>query len=249
MKLPLRVLYLEDDIRDAELVQNTLAADGITSQIRRVETETDFLAALDEGGFEIIMANYSLPGFDGLSALKIAQQRLPEVPFIFVSGTLGEDLAIDALKSGATDYVVKGGLRRLVPSLKRALREARERTERSHAEKALRCSQAYLAEAERLSHTGSFRWDASSGEIYWSEETFRIFEYDQATAPSKERVLQRTLPDDRAQLRQLIERAEQERQGFDFEHRLLMPDDSVKYVRAVGRPSTEAKSGPLCGGD
>ena len=62
-------------------------------------------------------------------------------------------------------------------------------------------------------------------------------------------MLQRTLPDDRAQLRQLIERAEQERQGFDFEHRLLMPDDSVKYVRAVGRPSTEAKSGPRCGGD
>jgi PAS domain S-box-containing protein len=243
MKLPLRVLYLEDDIRDTELVQNTLAADGITSQIRRVETETDFLAALDEGGFEIILADYSLPGFEGLSALKIAHQRSPEVPFIFVSGTLGEDLAIDALKSGATDYVVKGGLRRLVPSLKRALREARERTERSHAEKALRCSQAYLAEAERLSHTGSFRWDASTGEIYWSEETFRIFEYNQATAPSKEWVLQRTHPDDRAQLRQLIERAEQERQGFDFEHRLLMPDGSVKYVRAVGRPSTEAESG------
>jgi len=243
MKLPLHVLLLEDDIRDAELVQDALAADGITSLIRRVETENDFLAALNEGHFEIILADYTLPDFDGLSALKIAQQRSPGIPFIFVSGTLPEDLAIEILKSGgATDYVVKSGLARLAPSLKRALRETRERTKRSHAEKALRRSEAYLAEAQRLSHTGSFRWDVPSGEIYWSEETFRIFEWDRATAPSMEQVLQCTHPDDRPQVRRLIERAAQERQGFDFEHRLLMPDSSVKYVRVVGQPSSETES-------
>jgi PAS domain S-box-containing protein len=243
MKLPLRVLYLEDDLRDAELVQDTLEAEGITAQVRRVETETDFRAALDEGGFEIILADYTLPDFDGLSALKIAQQRSPEVPFIFVSGTLGEDVAIEALKTGATDYVVKTRLRRLVPSVTRALREARERTERREAEKALRCSEAYLAAAQRLSHTGSFGWDVSSGAIYWSEETFRIFAYDPATEPTMERVLERTHPDDRARVRQAMERAARERQGFDFEHRLLMPDGSVKYLRVVGRPSPEADSG------
>ena len=245
MKLPLQVLYLEDDITDAELVQDTLAADGITSQIRRVETETDFLAALDEGGFEIILADYTLPGFDGLLALKIAQQRSPDVPFIFVSGTLREDLAIEALKSGATDYVVKSGLARLVPSLKRALQEARERTERSRAEKALQRSEAYLAEAQRLSHTGSFRWDVPSGEICWSEETFRIFECDRATVPTVELMLQCTHPDDRPQVSRLIERAAQEHQGFELEHRLLMLDGSVKYVRVVGRPSSEADSDHL----
>jgi PAS domain S-box-containing protein len=243
MKLPLRVLYLEDDIRDVELVQDTLAADGITCQVRRVETETDFLAALDEGDFEIILADYTLPGFDGSSALKIARQRRPDVPFIFVSETVREDLAIEALKSGATDYVVKSGLPRLVPSLKRALREARERAERGRAEKTLRRSEAYLAETQRLSHTGSFRWDVSSGEISWSEESFRIFEYDPASTSTVEQVLQRAHPDDRAQVRQLIERAAQERQGFDLEHRLLMPDGSIKYVRVMGRPSAEARSG------
>src|SRR5689334_17384752 len=123
MKLALRVLYLEDDLRDAALVQDTLEAEGISSQVRRVETEADFRAALDEGGFEIILADYTLPGFDGLSALEIAQQRSPDVPFIFVSGTLGEEVAVEALKTGATDYVVKTRLRRLVPSVKRALRE------------------------------------------------------------------------------------------------------------------------------
>jgi DNA-binding NtrC family response regulator len=134
MKLPLHVLYLEDVVRDAELVEDTLSAHGITCQIRRVETETDFLAALDEGGFEIILADYTVAGLDGLSALRIAQERSPDVPFIFVSGTLSQDLAIEALKSGATDCVAKSELPRLVPSLERALREARERTERIQAE-------------------------------------------------------------------------------------------------------------------
>jgi PAS domain S-box-containing protein len=151
MKRPLRILYLEDDIRHVALVQDALAADRIACEVRQVETETAFLAALDEGGFEIILAEYTLPGFDGLSALNIARQRSPDVPFIFVSGTLGEDLAVEALKCGATDYVAKRGPR-LVPSIRRALREARERTERNHAEEALRHSEAYLAEAERQAH-------------------------------------------------------------------------------------------------
>src|SRR4029077_9502337 len=107
--------------------------------------------------------------------LKIAQRDWPHVPFIFVSGTLDEEVAIEALKIGATDYVFKTRLARIVPSVHRALREAAERSELSHAEEALRRSEAYLAEAQRLSHTGSFGWDVSSGEIYWSRETFRIF--------------------------------------------------------------------------
>jgi len=134
MKLPLHVLYLEHEVRDAALVHDTLAVRGITCEIRRVETETDFVAALDEGGFEVILANYTIAGVDGLAALNIAQERSPDVPFIFVSETLRQDVAIEALKSGATDCILKSELPRLVPSLKHALREARDRTERIQAE-------------------------------------------------------------------------------------------------------------------
>ncbi len=88
MKSQLRILYLEDDPKDAELVQETLASDGIRCHITRVETEADFIASLEQGGFDLILADYTLPSFDGLSALKIAQQRWPHVPLIFVSGTL-----------------------------------------------------------------------------------------------------------------------------------------------------------------
>src|ERR1700730_6090217 len=239
MKSPLRILYLEDNPRDAELVQETLAMEGITCHVARVETEADFVASLEQGGFDLIFADHTLPSFDGLSALKIAQRDWPHVPFIFVSGTLGEEVAIEALKTGATDYVFKTRLSRIVPSVQRALREAGERSELTHAEEALRRSEAYLAEAQKLSHTGSFGWDVSHGEIYWSRETFRIFEYEPAQKPTIELILQRTHPEDRPAVQQLIDRVSRELEAFEFEHRLLTPDGSVKYLRVVGHPSRD----------
>ena len=119
-----------------------------------------------------------------------------------------------------------------------------ERTvELARANESLHRTETYLAEAQRLSLTGSFGWKVSSGEIYWSQETFRIFEYDPATKPTVELVQQRTHPQDRVLVRQFIDRVSQERKGFDFEHRLLMPNGSVKFVRVVGHPSTEDESG------
>jgi PAS domain S-box-containing protein len=144
MNPPLRVLHLEDDVRDTELVQATLQAEEIQSTLTRVETELEFVAVLEGGSFDLILADYTLPSFDGLSALRIAQQRTPDIPFIFVSGTLGEDVAIEALKRGATDYVLKTRLVRLGPSITRALREAREKAERKRAEEALRQSEEQL---------------------------------------------------------------------------------------------------------
>jgi len=92
-----------------------------------------------------------------------------------------------------------------------------------------------------LSHTGSFGWDVSSGEIYWSQETLRIFEYEPTTKVTTELIMRRTHPEDRLAVRQLIERVSRERTEFDFEHRLLMPDGSVKYLRVVGHPSNDER--------
>jgi PAS domain S-box-containing protein len=118
------------------------------------------------------------------------------------------------------------------------LRKARDELETKVAERTteLQRSEAYLAEAQRLSHTGSFGWDVSSGKLYWSGETFRIFGCDRADQPTVELVLQRTHPEDRARVQQTIDSAAQERKDLDFEHRLLMPDGSVKYVNAIGHP-------------
>lgn len=164
-------MLLEDDADDAALVQGLLEAEGYVCDVTRAQTRDEFLDAQKTAELDIILADYKLPSFDGFTALRLALVERPNLPFIFVSGTLGEEVAIEALQMGATDYVLKTRLSRLVPAVERALREARERNERKKAEQALRRSETYLAEAQRLSRTGSFGWDVSNGEIYWSEET------------------------------------------------------------------------------
>lgn len=242
---PLRILYLEDDLKDAELVQAALEGEGISCQITRVETEHEFMDSLQQGETDLILADYTLPSFDGISALKIAKELHPEMPFIFVSGTLGEEVAIEALKMGATDYVFKTRLSRIVPSVQRALLEAHEKNQRKCAEEALRRNEAYLAGAQRLSHTGSFGWQVSTGKIYWSDETFRIFEVEPGTQLTLDMVLRRVHPEDRRRLREVIDSAAQEEKDFDSQHRLLMPDGSIKYVRAIGHPTTKNGSADL----
>src|ERR1700675_1945294 len=226
MRHPLRILSVEDDPKDAELIQDLLETEGIACDITRVEYQADFLASLKRGGIDLILADYTLPSFDGISALKFAIKACPDVPLIFVSGTLGEEVAIEALKIGATDYVLKTSLSRLVPSVRRALREATQRAERKRAEEALRQSEAYLAAAQRLSRTGSFGWNVSSGEILWSEETFRIFQHDPTVKPTLEAIVHRTHPEDRTAVQQTIEHASIDGRDFDHEYRLLMPDDT-----------------------
>ena len=148
MSARLRILHLEDDAGDAELVRDVLENGGIACEITRVETRDDFIAALQEPALDLVLADFSLPSFDGVSALHIALEKRPEVPFIFVSAALGEELAIDALKIGASDYVLKDRLSRIVSSVQRALREAAERVERRRLE-------ARLRQAQRLEAMGT----------------------------------------------------------------------------------------------
>jgi formate hydrogenlyase transcriptional activator len=237
MRNPLRILSIEDDPKDAKLIQDLLETEDIVCEVTRVDTQAGLLASLKQGGIDLILADYSLPSFDGITALKLAMKACPEVPFIFVSGTLGEEIAIEALKIGATDYVLKTRLSRLVPSVLRALREASERAEHKQAVENLRRSEAYLTEAQRLSQTGSFGCNLSTGEMFWSEETFRIYGYDRSTRPAVERVLQRVHPEDRPLVQEQIDRASRGGEGCHVECRLLLPDDSVKHVRIVAHAS------------
>jgi len=243
MRHPLQILSIEDDPKDTELIQDLLETEGILCEVTRVDTEASLRDFLKQGGVDLILADYSLPSFDGVSALKLAIKICPDVPFIFVSGTLGEEVATEALKIGATDYVLKTSLSRLVPSVQRALREATQKAERKRAEEALRQSETYLAEAQRLSHTGSFGWKPSTGGIIWSDETFRIFQYDRTTTPSVEVILQRVHPDDATLAKQTIERASQDGKDFDHGYRLLMPDGSVKHVHVVARALSDESDG------
>ncbi len=129
MKSPLHILHLENDPNDAALVQSTLEAEGITCATIHVRHHDDFVAALEHGGIDLVLSDFSLPAFDGLSAAEIVRAKWPAIPVILVSGTLGEERAIDSLKSGATDYVLKERLARLAPAVRRAMQEVEEHAE------------------------------------------------------------------------------------------------------------------------
>jgi len=138
MKEVLNILSLEDNQKDEELVQATLEGAGIECRFEVVESRSDFVSALEKGNIDLILADYSLPEFDGMSALKISQERCPDTPFIFVTGSMGEEWAVESLKKGATDYVLKDKLYRLVPAIQRALQEVEEQKERRRLENELR---------------------------------------------------------------------------------------------------------------
>ncbi|MGE4219227.1 MAG: response regulator [Alphaproteobacteria bacterium] len=135
------ILHLEDSTFDGDLVREFLLAEGLDCTLHRVWTREAFADALARDGFDLIIADYMLPDFDGFSALELARARAPDLPFIFVSGALGEELVVDALKRGATDYAVKQRLERLPGVVRRALAESEEREERRRAEIALRASE------------------------------------------------------------------------------------------------------------
>jgi PAS domain S-box-containing protein len=160
----LRFLLLEDNPLDAEVIQVTLIDGGIDCDVQRVETRADFVAALETDEFALILAGYTLPGFDGISALEIARHLRPDTPFIVVSASLGEELAIDTLKQGATDYVLKQRLERLVPAVNRALREAQERRDRKEAEQE---RERFLAISSDLQTIISF-----DHQLQWVSPTF-----------------------------------------------------------------------------
>ena len=242
----MRILHLEDDPKDAELIQSTLEGEGITCEVTRVDTPAAFRRSLEQGGFELVLADYTVPGFDGVSALQLTKEVSPELPFIFVSGTLGEEVAIEALKLGATDCVSKNRLSRIVPSLRRALGESKERVRRQVAEQTLRESEAYLAEAQKLSQTGSWAWNPATGDIrYWSEECFRVLGFDpNGPLPKFDEFMPRVHPEDQNYLRERFERAVREKKDFELDYRLMHPAAGVRDIHAVGR-AVLGRSGEL----
>ena len=161
--LQTRILLLEDSEIDAELAITHLAKAETHSTIQRVATRNDFLREIGSGEYDVVLADYSLPDFDGLAALDIVRERHPDIPFIFVSGVVGEEFAINALRRGATDYVMKRGLSRLPAAVDRAVAEARERQDRVKAEQALRISETSAQLAIETAGLGRWELDPATG--------------------------------------------------------------------------------------
>jgi PAS domain S-box-containing protein len=188
---PIRILFLEDDPEDVELIQALFEADQFACEISRVETKAEFLFALQESEFDLILVDYTLPSFDGLSALALARKVQPDLPFIFVSGTLGEEVAIEALKVGATDYVLKTRLSRLAPAARRALREVQEKNQRKEAEAALRRGEEVQtmlqaqADLLDLAHDAIFVYDMNGVITFWNRGAQSLYGWSPGEAKGK----------------------------------------------------------------
>jgi PAS domain S-box-containing protein len=170
MEKPLRILHLEDDPDFAALVVSLLEKEQLPAEVVYASDYKDFINSLESGAYDIILADFLLPSCNGFQALEIAQARRPETPFLFVSGTISEHAAIESLRNGATDYVLKSKLERLFPAVRRAVQEARERTQRKRAEAELvRREKHFRALTENcldvlsiVSHEGIFQYNSPS---------------------------------------------------------------------------------------
>lgn len=175
----LRILILEDVETDAELALNELRKTGLAFEAERVETAAAFLTALEEGPPGLILADYHLPTFDGLRALEMASQTCPMVPFLFVTGVMGEDVAVETLKRGATDYILKDRLSRLGPAVQRALEEAKEKKRRCAAEEALKESEEKFRRIAAAAQDALVIIDGRGRITDWNLAAERMFQYRQ----------------------------------------------------------------------
>ena len=228
---PLRVLIL-DDAAFAELAVAALKEVGYTCEWERADSREAFLARLSESKYDLILADYSLPAIDGMTALRLFCEHQVDIPFIIVSGVLGEERAIEAVKAGATDYVLKARLARLGTIVQRALQEKEEQRERRHAEAALRRSEERFRIVAQGTHDAVWDWDLVTDGVERNESFLEIFGYtpDQVEA-TRAWWQDRIHPDDRERvvsgIRALIDGGGH---AWSAEYRFLRGDGSFAYV-------------------
>ncbi|MGA2747578.1 MAG: response regulator [Verrucomicrobiota bacterium] len=226
----LRILHLEDNLHDRELVQQTLHSEGFAIEITNACTRGEFGRALREQPFDIILSDKSLPAFDGLEALDLAKKLHPEIPFIFVTGSMGEETAIDTIKFGATDYVLKDRLQRLRVAIERAIREADRSEQNRMSTEALRQSEERFQLIARASNDVIWDWNIETGH-YWQSHGIRRFGYSDAIAPGPHPWLDHIPAEHRARVRAGIQKVLDSNQPYwSDEYPFMRQDGTLAHV-------------------
>jgi diguanylate cyclase (GGDEF)-like protein/PAS domain S-box-containing protein len=238
----IRVLLTEDIAADAELEVRELKRAGLRLAHRVVDSEESFTDALREFAPDVILSDFSMPGFDGMAALSIAREIAPDVPFIFVSGTIGEEYAIRALKNGATDYVLKSNLVRLPATVERALAEARARREKARTEAELEMARERLTSIFTSLPDMLWSVDAHTDQItYVSPAAQGIFGHSAEEFLHDQNLwLEVVHPEDRPRMLAAWDRV-RAGEPYDIEYRAVRPDGGVRWINDRGRQIRDAK--------
>ena len=230
----IKVLLVEDRVEDAEMLLREMRTRGLSIVSRRVDTGADFEEALASFAPDLILSDYSLPGFDGTEALRIAQMHRPDIPFIFVSGTIGEERAINALQQGAVDYVLKENRARLVPAIERALREAEDRDARRWAQRKLEESEERFRFAMHFSSVGVALVEPNGRWLSVNPALCDIVGYSERELLATD-AQSITYPDDRdadaSQVRQMLER---KIETYQTNKRYVRKDGGVVWTQLSG---------------
>jgi PAS domain S-box-containing protein len=245
----LRVLVVDDSPNDAELVIEALRAAGFAVEWTRVETADDMASRLAGGGWDLILSDFSLPTFSGPAALALLRRSGVDLPFIMVSGTVSEEDAVDALRAGADDFIVKGRFARLAPAVIRAMEDAEVRRskrqaeiQREHAFDALRKSERELREAHRLAAIATWRRRADADRGDWSPEIFRFFGREPAAGiPATADLEPVFLPDSWRRLQDALSRALTRGEPYEIELGIVRPDGEQRWGVSRGEPSLDAE--------
>jgi two-component system, cell cycle sensor histidine kinase and response regulator CckA len=234
----LHILIVEDSEDDLLLLLRELRRGGYTPDYVRVETAAEMQAALDRQSWDIVIADYTLPRFSGPEALELLQQKQQDIPFIIVSGTIGEEAAVAAMRSGAHDYLLKDNLTRLVPAVARDLRESQERQQRLWAEQALQESEERFRQlAENITESVFWMSDPRAQQILYVSPA-----YENIWGASCESLYNNSAtwieaihPDDRQRIQTIF--FDQSLIGnYDEEYRVVRPDGSIRWIRDRGFP-------------
>jgi PAS domain S-box-containing protein len=252
MKKEIRILHLEDSPRDAALIRSKLVAGGLACEFTVVDGEPEFAAALAGKSWDLILCDNNISDYDGLSALKLAKEKQPATPLIMVSGSLGEEEAVQRLQLGATDYILKQRLERLVPAVQRALHEAEELRNRQRAEAALRESEERFRNLAENSDEGFWfmglnprriNYVSPGVEKIWALPATRFYE-------DSDRWAKAIHPDDQPRVHAAFEASL--RPGaparFKEEYRVVQPNGAVRWVLDSGTPIRDAAGAVVSSG-
>jgi PAS domain S-box-containing protein len=226
---------IEDRSVDAELIVRQLKRAGFDPALNRVENESDYLAAL-EPTLDVILADFNLPQFGAQRALELLKRRGLDVPFIVVSGSIGEETAVQVLKSGAADYLLKDRLARLGQAVQRAIDERNLQQAKRHAERALGAAEERTRFALEAAHVGTWEVDVKTGDARWSETLEALHGLQPgAFRGTLEAFLDCIHPDDRPQVAATLERSMREHTDSNVLYRTQWPDGSIHWISGVGR--------------